>query len=226
MPSSVRRYSGRCVTSWPNSRTWPDDGRCVPVTQWNSVVLPAPLGPISARRSPGATRSVTPSTARSPPNTFARFSTSTAALMGLHLWRLTLRLRDAHAQAVDEPDDAVGRPQDRRDEDDAHDRGVKLEEAAHPVAQAEHDAGAEKRPDDGAGAADDRHERNLDRNLERGGDRIDEAIVVDVEHACEARHRARDHERRIEVLGRAVAEAAHAAFARLDAAQRQPERRR
>src|SRR5262249_35476783 len=36
----------------------------------NSVVLPAPLGPIMARRSPGWTARVTSSTARRPPKTF------------------------------------------------------------------------------------------------------------------------------------------------------------
>src|SRR5439155_54666 len=35
-----------------------------------AVVLPAPLGPMSARRSPARTASVTSSTARSPPNAF------------------------------------------------------------------------------------------------------------------------------------------------------------
>jgi hypothetical protein len=34
----------------------------------NSVVLPAPLGPITAEISPGSTRSVTPPRAWNPPN--------------------------------------------------------------------------------------------------------------------------------------------------------------
>src|SRR5215813_14043077 len=38
-----------------------------PEMRLNSVVLPAPLGPMSARRSPGRTARATPSTARRPP---------------------------------------------------------------------------------------------------------------------------------------------------------------
>ena len=75
----------------------------MPVTQWNSVVLPAPFGPISARRSPGATLSETPSTARRPPNTLARLSTSTTAVMAARLPPVP-----AGAQARKEADDAVG----------------------------------------------------------------------------------------------------------------------
>src|SRR5439155_23187314 len=41
-------------------------------------VLPAPLGPISARRSPGRTASSTSSTARGPPNHFETFSSLSA----------------------------------------------------------------------------------------------------------------------------------------------------
>src|ERR687888_1614858 len=39
-----------------------------PVIRWNSVVLPAPLGPISAVTEPRRTSSVAPCTARIPPN--------------------------------------------------------------------------------------------------------------------------------------------------------------
>src|SRR5262249_42932857 len=43
-----------------------------PVTRLNSVVLPAPLGPMMARRSPGMMRKSTPRTACSPPKRFDR----------------------------------------------------------------------------------------------------------------------------------------------------------
>src|SRR6185437_4221824 len=42
-------------------------GRVTPVTRLNSVVLPAPLGPISAVRLPSATSKDAPATARTPP---------------------------------------------------------------------------------------------------------------------------------------------------------------
>ena len=106
-----------------------------------------------------------------------------------------------------------------------HHRGVQFEKAADPIAQAEEDPRADEWADDGAGPADDRHERDLDGNLERSCDRIDEAVVVDVEHAREARDRPGNDKRRVEMHGGAIAEALHPALAALDAAQRQPERR-
>ena len=56
------------VTSSPKKRTRPDVGGKSPVIALNSVVLPAPLAPISARRSPAATENETSSIARSAPN--------------------------------------------------------------------------------------------------------------------------------------------------------------
>ena len=63
MPSAVRRWLCQPVTSWPNSSTWPElDGK-MPVIRLNSVVLPAPFGPMMALRSPGMILNVTPRTA-------------------------------------------------------------------------------------------------------------------------------------------------------------------
>ena len=56
MPSAVRRFSASAEMSSPNSSTRPEVGCSVPAMQLNSVVLPAPFGPISTRRSPRATR--------------------------------------------------------------------------------------------------------------------------------------------------------------------------
>ena len=78
MPSAVRRFSARVEMSRPNSSTRPDVACIVPAMQLNSVVLPAPFGPISARRSPLATASEASSTARRPPNTFESRSTRIA----------------------------------------------------------------------------------------------------------------------------------------------------
>src|SRR5207247_10357239 len=46
----------------------------------NRVVFPAPLGPISARRSPGCTSRPTPSTARRPPKCLATPSSLSASM--------------------------------------------------------------------------------------------------------------------------------------------------
>jgi hypothetical protein len=47
MPSRARRCGGASDTSTPSRITWPSQ-RWTPEMALNSVVLPAPLGPISA----------------------------------------------------------------------------------------------------------------------------------------------------------------------------------
>src|SRR5262245_4739013 len=66
-PRPVRRWLGQCVTSWPNSRTWPDVAGKMPVITLKRVVLPAPLGPMMALRSPAISVRFTSRTALSPP---------------------------------------------------------------------------------------------------------------------------------------------------------------
>ena len=72
MPSAVRRWLGQAVTSWPNSSTCPDDAGKIPVIRLNSVVLPAPFGPMMALRSPGMILRVTSRTACRPPKLLDR----------------------------------------------------------------------------------------------------------------------------------------------------------
>src|SRR4029434_3710619 len=71
-PSAARRCGASRVTSRPNSEMRPPVGRVSPLIRLNRVVLPAPLGPMIARFSPGPISRLTPSTARSPPNSFER----------------------------------------------------------------------------------------------------------------------------------------------------------
>src|SRR5919108_5782023 len=90
-----------CVTSRPNSSMRPAVTGKAPATRLNSVVLPAPLGPMRARRSPGRTASSTPSTARSPPNAFetrARRSASGSlrgASLAVFAWRIVAAVERA-----------------------------------------------------------------------------------------------------------------------------------
>src|SRR3954471_575793 len=70
MPSAVRWWLCQVVTSLPNISTCPAlDGK-IPVIRLNSVVLPAPFGPMMALRSPGMILNVTPRTACRPPKLF------------------------------------------------------------------------------------------------------------------------------------------------------------
>src|SRR6202521_2495881 len=68
MPSWARRCGGSLVTSWPSNIMRPPVGGSAPAIALNSVVLPAPLGPIMARRWPRGTVRLTPSTARKASN--------------------------------------------------------------------------------------------------------------------------------------------------------------
>ena len=67
------------VTSSPRKRMVPDVGCRAPAMRLNSVVLPAPLGPMRPRISPLLTLRVQPSTARKPPKALTRPSTSSIA---------------------------------------------------------------------------------------------------------------------------------------------------
>ena len=65
-------------------------GRSTPDSRFTNVVLPAPLGPISAWRAPGGRLKVTLSVAVMPPNVFIseRVSTTGDVMAGLpHLYR-------------------------------------------------------------------------------------------------------------------------------------------
>src|ERR1700689_4719826 len=64
----MRSYGGKKVTSSPKKRIVPEDGGKSPVMQLNSVVLPAPFEPRTARRSPGRTASETPTKEARAPN--------------------------------------------------------------------------------------------------------------------------------------------------------------
>ena len=54
MPRWVRENTLALVMSCPLKKTLPPDGLSCPVSRLNRVVLPAPLGPMRAKRSPGS----------------------------------------------------------------------------------------------------------------------------------------------------------------------------
>src|SRR5947199_838919 len=155
--------------SSPKKRMVPDDGRKSPVTQLNSVVLPAPFEPSTARRSPGRTVMVTSVSAASAPNSRVTPRSSSAAPAPTADRRCaTLSMaasiragrggRGAAAPAFPEPDHAVGGPE--------HDR-----KEAEPDQQAEAVA-VEPELDqevEGKGTQDDEDER-ADERADRAGD--------------------------------------------------------
>src|SRR5258707_5988529 len=104
--------------SSPKKRMVPEVGRKSPVTQLKSVVLPAPLEPSTARRSPGRTVSVTSVSAASAPKSLVTPRNSSAApaptterrcatLSMAISARLHLCCFAPAAPALPKPDDAV-----------------------------------------------------------------------------------------------------------------------
>ena len=74
-PSWLRRCIGSAVMSLPAKRMRPESGGTWPLNWATSVVLPAPLGPITACNSPSATSSARSSLAMIPPKRLASRST-------------------------------------------------------------------------------------------------------------------------------------------------------
>src|ERR1019366_8344900 len=91
-PRSAISGGDRRVMSLSRNRTVPESGWMKPEIRLNSVVLPAPFGPITARISPGETSKLTSSTAARPPNRLDRSRTArigvTAHSRSLHRPRL------------------------------------------------------------------------------------------------------------------------------------------
>src|SRR5687767_10790531 len=72
----ARCGAGRRVTSLPTKRTLPESGKRLPASWLMNVVLPAPLGPMTACVSPSRTSKSMPSHARNAPKLFVKPLTS------------------------------------------------------------------------------------------------------------------------------------------------------
>ena len=75
MPTPTRWCGGIAVMSRPSNRIRPAVGGKKPLIRLKNVVLPAPLGPMTARSSPGSTSIDTWSTATRLPKWRDTFST-------------------------------------------------------------------------------------------------------------------------------------------------------
>src|SRR6516225_3657740 len=166
--------------SSPKKRMVPDDGGKSPVTQLNNVVLPAPLEPSTARRSPGRTVMVTSVSAASAPNMRVTPRSSSAAPAPTTERRcatLSMALSSAcpgRAGAALSPslpktDHAIGGPEDDGEETEADQQpeAVAIESDLHQEverkgAQDDKDERADERTDRPRDAADDRDDQNVD----------------------------------------------------------------
>src|SRR5690348_11819437 len=212
MPRRASRYGGSPVTSAPPYRIAPVLGRRKPEMSANNVVLPAPLGPISAVMRPCGALSDTSLTASRPPKRRETRSTrnSGSAMAGLRQRRRTHRAMAPLRKPADQPA--------RRKPDDQHqDAAVNHEVEAGRVAaghqlraltQATHQQRADQRTEHRADAADDRRQQRLDRDPGAVGQTgIDEEKILDVEtagrrgdrpgyHHCDELDRRRIHTKR------------------------------
>src|SRR5581483_10330877 len=170
--------------SSPKKRMVPDEGGKSPVTQLNSVVLPAPLEPSTARRSPGRTVMVTSVSAASAPNirVTPRSSSAAPAPTAEMRWA-TLSMAvtsagtavapgDAAAPALPQADHAIRRPEhdDQEADPDQKPEAVAVEtdmdqEIQRERPQYDEDEGADERADRPADAADHGNDQDIDATL-------------------------------------------------------------
>src|SRR5574343_631573 len=108
MPAATRRCMDKAVTSAPAKCTLPESGFRAPETWWMKVVLPAPLGPMSAWTSPASTLKLTSFRASTAANRRDRLRTSSSAsaMSFPKKCRDTLR-REKHDAEQDQPEDDV-----------------------------------------------------------------------------------------------------------------------
>src|SRR5688572_5593244 len=85
MPSAARSCTGRPVMLWPWCTTRPLSGAKKPVIRLNSVVLPAPLGPMIPTISHSDTATDTSRFACTPPKRMDTSTVSSTDIGDLHL---------------------------------------------------------------------------------------------------------------------------------------------
>src|ERR1043166_607796 len=165
----------------------PSVGAAKPEIIENSVVLPAPFGPISAVMRPVSAVNDALSTASNPPKRFDTFSTWSSVSATAVLRRCgVLGLLEHASHARDQSEQAAWRKGHHENQHATVDHeietrcvaGQKLGELAQRL---DHQS-AEQRPEHRADAADDRCEQRLDRDPRAVGDAgIDEQEILRVE---------------------------------------------
>src|SRR5215213_1904193 len=190
--------------SSPKKRMVPDDGGKSPVTQLNSVVLPAPLEPSTARRSPGRTVMVTSVSAASAPNIRVTPRSSSAAPEPTAEKRgaaLSMTVASARAlvgsgcvaaPALPEPDHAIRRPEHDGEEAEADQKAEAIavepeldQEIEREGAHDDEDEGADERADGSGDAADHGDDQNIDASADADRAGRDLPVVPDLQYAAE-----------------------------------------
>src|SRR6185437_3813050 len=197
--------------SSPKKRMVPEESGKSPVTQLNSVVLPAPLEPSTARRSPGRTVMVTSVSAASAPNIRVTPRSSSAApaptaeMRWATLSMATTSVRtlfgsgNATTPALPETDHAVRGPEydDEKTDSDQEAKAIAVEadldqEVERKGAQDDENKRTDEGPHRPSDAADHVDDQDVDATFDRDGAWRDLPIVPDLEHASERRDQGRE----------------------------------
>src|SRR5712691_504257 len=216
------RDTPRWQTSWdvspasdsPLKLTVPAVGASTPVSTLNSVDLPAPLGPMTARISPRSTLIDTRSTATRAPkwrlrSRHSRYGVATVAL----------------AEPSGQAPQALGNEDHHRDENEAEDADQGLDDAGEIVLQEQEEDGGDDRADKRAGATDDDHDEHLSRQDPEEEVGRGEAGERRVEGAGQPTEEHGDDEDDELVRARVVTERLGLALVVTNGQQRRPDRR-
>src|SRR5437764_7458872 len=229
--------------SSPKNRIVPDEGGKSPVMQLNSVVLPAPFEPSTARRSPGRTVMVTSVSAASAPNirVTPRSSSAAPAPTVNRRWA-TLSMAvsigagrgaaGAAAPVFPESDHAVRRPEHDGEEAKADQKPeaiaveAELDKEVERKGTQDHQA---ERADEGADRPRDATDHGDDQDVDTGSDadraRRNLTVVPDLQNPAQSGDEGRDrigcHPMRVDI----EAERSHAARVVAHALQGEAERR-
>src|SRR5690606_13723891 len=168
MPTAQTWSARQPAMSWPRNRMRPSSGGMTPATRLKSVVLPAPFGPMRATIWPRCTESDARSTARRPRKLLETLATSSRVSADSGI---AVILRALEAQpARDARPDSIGHEHDRNPQGDAVENLLDARDLVPGELQRRVDAfrgqgqhrRAEDRSEQGADAADDRRQDDLD----------------------------------------------------------------
>src|SRR5687767_25000 len=174
-PMRARFGAGSLVMSVPPKRTVPLSGSRFPASWLMKVVLPAPLGPMTACVSPSFTSKSMPSHARSAPKLLVSPFTSSIGFV-----------EDAGETAPEEDD--------REDQQRPEDHLPVLGPAGKEIFYQQQRECAEYRAGSARHAAEDHHEHDVARLLPAHQARRDVARMIGIQRAGEPAHRAGDDE--------------------------------
>src|SRR5215471_11666437 len=215
MPSRQRSWGAMPVTSCPRKRTRPASGRRWPVMRLNSVVLPAPFGPMIALMEPAGTVKLTPPTAMKPSKLFLTSRTSSMATAP----------GEAARQAEGGAGQAPGKREQQHDQDAAEDQRPVLGVGHDLLVEPDQDERADRGAGERAHAAEQRHDQHLGR-LGPVREVREHAAVEDAEERPgDPGEGARDDERRQLVAPHVHADELRTLRVLADRGEHAPERR-